>query len=154
KRGKTSNKLSVSILKQELDRIDEDYADDTQYDEATSDAVDTASLLFSEPTENELALLRRLRQWAEKESAQRDSKVKCMMDWLNKEIRQNKKWSNDWVILFTEYRATQKWLMEILAQEGFTGGDRLLTMYGGMDLGTGGTRENIKNAFQASPKIS
>lgn len=35
--------------------------------------------------------------------------------------------------IFTEYRATQKWLMEVLAAEGLTGNDRLMTMYGGMD---------------------
>src|SRR5207249_8471844 len=118
---------------------------------ATSDAVDTASLLFSEPTENELALLKKMRQWAEKAAAQRDSKARCLIDWLNEHIRPNKNWSNERVILFTEYRATQKWLMEILAQERLTGGDRLLTMYGGMDLGS---REDIKNAFQSSPEIS
>ena len=43
------------------------------------------------------------------------------------------KWSDERVIIFTEYRATQNWLQEVLAVEGFTGDDRLLTMYGGMD---------------------
>ena len=51
KRGKAVRKPSIGILKQELDRIDEDYADDTEYDEATTDAVDAASLLFSEPSD-------------------------------------------------------------------------------------------------------
>src|SRR3954453_7397421 len=35
KRSKTVGKQSIGILKQELDRIDEDYADDTEYDDAT-----------------------------------------------------------------------------------------------------------------------
>ena len=38
--------------------MEEGYADDTEYDEATTDAVDTASRLFSEPSEKELALLK------------------------------------------------------------------------------------------------
>jgi superfamily II DNA or RNA helicase len=151
KRGKTVRKPSIGILKQELDRIDEDYADDTEYDEATTDAVDAASLLFSEPSANELALLKGMRQWAEKASGQLDSKVKCLIDWLNTHIRPNKKWSQERVILFTEYRATQNWLKEVLAQHGFTGGDRMLTMYGGMDLEE---REDVKAAFQSAPDLS
>lgn len=151
KKPAATRKPSIGILKQELDRIEEDYADDGQYDEATTDAVDIASLLFSQPTAEEQALLKQMRQWAEKASSQRDAKVRCLIDWLNKHIRPGKKWSNERVILFTEYRATQKWLMEILAQEGFTGGDRLLTMYGGMDLET---REEIKHAFQSAADVS
>jgi ERCC4-related helicase len=151
KRAKVFRKPSIGILKRELDRIDEDYADDTEYDEATTDAVDAASLLFSEPNDDELALLKQMRQWAEKASGQLDSKVKCLIDWLNTHIRPSKKWGHERVIIFTEYRATQKWLMEVLAPEGFTGGDRMLTMYGGMDLRT---REDIKNAFQSNPEES
>jgi len=151
KRAKVARKPSVGILKQELDRIFEDYADDNEYDEATTDAVDAASLLFSEPNEDELALLKQMRQWAEKASGQLDSKVKCLIDWLNTHTRPNKKWTNERVIIFTEYRATQNWLKEVLAQHGFTGGDRLLTMYGGMDLQE---REDVKNAFQSGPEQS
>ena len=39
----------------------------------------------------------------------------------------------------------------MLATEGFTGGDRLLTMYGGMDPLD---REAVKAAFQAAPVVS
>ena len=51
-----------------------------------------------------------MRQWAEKASGQLDSKVKCLIDWLNTHIRPGKKWGHERVILFTEYRATQNWL--------------------------------------------
>ena len=56
--------------------MDEEYADDDEYDEATTDAVDTASRLFSEPTDEELALLKQMKDWAERASAQLDSKAK------------------------------------------------------------------------------
>jgi hypothetical protein len=39
----------------------------------------------------------------------------------------------------------------VLATEGFSGGDRLMTMYGGMDSDQ---REAVKAAFQASPDVS
>src|SRR5207237_7194431 len=48
------------------------------------------------------------------------------------------------------YRDTQKWLQGILAAEGLAG-DRLMTLYGGMDSQD---RERIKAAFQADPQAS
>ena len=68
-----------------------------------------------------------MRLWAEKASGQLDSKVKRLIEWLNTHIRPGKKWGNERVILFTEYRSTQNWLREILAQQGFTKDDRLLS---------------------------
>lgn len=151
RRARTARKPAIGVLRQELERIDEDYADDAEFDLATTDAVDAASLLFSEPLASELALLEQMKDWSEKASSQLDSKVNCLIDWLNTHIRPGKKWGNERVIIFTEYRATQKWLKEILAQHGFTRDNRLLTMYGGMILEE---REEVKAAFQASPEVS
>ena len=82
---------------------------------------------------------------------QLDSKAKELIRWLNEHLRPGKKWGSERVIIFTEYRATQNWLKTVLATEGFTGGDRLLTMYGGMDPHD---REAVKAAFQTAPDIS
>lgn len=151
KKAKSSSRPSISILKRELERMDEDYASDTDYDEATDEALDTASRLFTKPTAEELQCIKRMKEWAEKASKRQDSKVRCFIRWLNEHLRPNGKWSKDRVIIFTEYRATQNWLKEILAAEGFTAGNRLMTMYGGMDAKD---REAVKAAFQASPEIS
>lgn len=142
------SKVSVGILKQEIDRIDEDYADDEEYDEATGDAVEAASRLFAEPSDEELALIKTMRNWAERACSQNDSKVRQLIAWLNEHIRPGGRWTNERVILFTEYRATQKWLAEVMAAAGFTGQDRMMSMYGGMDSKA---REAIKAAFQSSP---
>ena len=149
KRATASPRPSVSILKRELDRMDEEYADDGDYDEATTDAVDAASRLFSEPSDEELALLKRMKDWAAKAVVHHDSKARRLIKWLEDNIRPNGKWSDYRVIIFTEYRATQKWLQDVLTTERFTGGDRLMTMYGGMDSKE---REAVKAAFQDSPK--
>ncbi|WP_197446321.1 DISARM system SNF2-like helicase DrmD [Tautonia plasticadhaerens] len=130
---------------------DDHYSDDTEYDEATSDALDTATRLFAEPTEEEQALLQRMKDWARKARGQRDSKARQLVAWLNEHLKPGGKWSDERVIIFTEYRATQNWLQEVLAVEGFTAGDRLLTMYGGMDTEK---REEVKAAFQTSPEVS
>ena len=55
------------------------------------------------------------------------------------------------MILFTEYRATQKWLYDLLAREGFAEEGRLEMIYGGMAKDE---REPIKAAFQTDPKQS
>ena len=55
------------------------------------------------------------------------------------------------VIIFTEYRATQKWLHDLLEREGLAEPERLLTLYGGMKTDD---RERIKAAFQADPRES
>jgi hypothetical protein len=74
-----------------------------------------------------------------------------LIEWLKTHLKPGGKWSQERVIIFTEYRATQHWLQEVLASEGFTTGDRLLTMYGGMDPEL---REEVKAAFQTAPDIS
>jgi len=51
--------------------------------------------------------------------------------WLDEMIRPNGQWSRERAIIFTEYRATQKWLFEMLAPRapclGKTAGFRLLS---------------------------
>ena len=151
KKARSEPRPSFSILQRELDRIDEEYAHDDEYDEATTDAVDTASRLFSEPSKEELALLMKMKEWAANASAQLDAKVRELLRWITDNLRPGKKWNNERVIIFTEYRATQNWLKTVLATEGLTTGDRLLTMYGGMDAKE---REAVKAAFQTDPEIS
>lgn len=54
-------------------------------------------------------------------------------------------------MIFTEYRATQKWLYEQLAIAGLAAGERLMMLYGGMQSQE---RERIKAAFQAHPSLA
>lgn len=61
-----ADKPSQRSLQLELDRIDEEYADDGEYDDATADAVDTATRLFAEPTADEESLLLKMKTWAQR----------------------------------------------------------------------------------------
>jgi superfamily II DNA or RNA helicase len=149
--AKRPSRPSMGILRRQIARMEEDYADDDEYEEATSGAVSTATRLFHEPSPRERWLLDHMRAWAQKAVAQRDCKTRTLIDWLRDIVKSNGRWSNERAILFTEYRATQKWLQEILVAEGLATGDRLLTLYGGMD---GDQREQIKAAFQANPDQS
>ena len=67
------DKPTYKTLQLELDRLDEEYADDGDYDEATADALDTATRLFAEPTADEEALLQKMKDWAKRARGQRDS---------------------------------------------------------------------------------
>ena len=151
RKAKTTTKPSIGILQRQIDLVEEEYADDDELEQATDDAVDSASRLFHETSDEEVALLRQMRQWATTASSRLDSKAKVLIQWLKDSIRPGGNWSDQRVIIFTEYRATQNWLQERLALEDFTAGDRLLTLYGGMDTDR---RENVKAAFQFDPKLS
>lgn len=146
-----ASKPSLATLLREANRIEEDYADDRELEASTEEAVETATLAFSQLTAEEEQILARLRTWAEKARSRSDSKAARLVQWLQENVRPNGQWSDQRVIIFTEYRATQKWLEGILATEGFTGGDRLMTLYGGMDSQQ---RERVKAAFQYDPQGS
>jgi SNF2 family DNA or RNA helicase len=151
KRRKSAARPTPGVLQRQIDRVEEEYWVDDEAEDATDDAVDSASLLFHELSGEEAALLKQMKNWAESASAHLDAKAKTLVRWLHETIRPGGKWSNNRVIIFTEYRATQNWLYSVLAAEGLTGGDRLTTMYGGMDADK---REEIKAAFQTDPEQS
>ena len=69
-------------------------------------------------------MLDRLRSWAQQAARRTDAKASALLDWLAEHLKNGDRWKNERVILFTEYRATQQWLQEILAAQGF-GAERL-----------------------------
>jgi len=110
--------------------------------------VVTAGALLETLSEREVSILNELEAWSRKASGSPDSKARALLDWLDGHIRPGGEWSDERVIIFTEFRATQNWLLEILANAGYTEGDRVMTLYGGMDTED---RERVKAAFQACP---
>lgn len=143
--------VSYATLRRQVDDIDEEFADDEDFEEATSDVVETTTRLFRALTDEEADLLSELIRYAENASGRPDSKAAALIRWLSNTLRPNGKWNDERVILFTEYRTTQKWLHGLLAAAGLAGDARLLTMYGGMRTED---REHVKNAFQAGPEVS
>jgi len=130
---------------------DDEYQDDDEYEEDAAEKVETASRHSAPLTNEEATILKDLRHWAATAANQADTKARELVSWLHKTLKPGGKWSNERVIIFTEYRATQKWLHGILAAEGLAANDRLLTIYGGLPLDE---REKIKAAFQSDPAES
>lgn len=144
---------TMGILRGQIEQLNEENDDDESLDDATEAALEATAPLFREPTHEEQRLLQQMHTWAESARHRPDSKAQCLIDWLHTLIKPAGKWSQERVIIFTEYRATQHWLHDLLAREGFAeqgpdGEKRLLTLYGGMNSEE---RERIKAAFQADP---
>lgn len=138
----------TGLLRRQIEGLEDDVESDDQWDAATDDALEAAAPLLRPLDPEERALVDSLRAHAAKMSAQGDAKVRALISWLQQTVMPDGHWNNERVILFTEYRATQKWLLERLVTAGLGGQGRILMMYGGMPSDE---RENVKNAFQASP---
>lgn len=135
----------------EIQNWSDDYADDDEYESETEEIVSSISESMSAISEEETALLQRLREFAENAPRTPDSKTLALIGWLNQTLRPGGKWNDERVIIFTEYRATQKWLYDLLAREGFGENNRMEIIYGGIRADQ---REAIKAAFQAHPRES
>jgi len=103
--------------------------------------------MVTEGSTIEAAYRQQLADWADKHAEPADSKAKALIKKLNDICRPSGDWDRgERVIVFTEYKATQDWLADLLTAYGL-GGDRLGLLFGGMDERK---RERLKAAFQAA----
>ena len=142
---------SAGALARIFDQAEEDFADENEQQEAEIEALEAAARAFRPCAPAEAQLLNELAGWAERAAAQLDSKARELLKWLESTVRPNGCWNEERVIIFTEYRDTQKWLHDHLATRGFKEGGRLEVLYGAQDTED---RERIKAAFQFDPKDS
>ena len=152
KRGASPTRPPVGILRAQLDQADEEFGDDEAADTVLEDTLDTATRLFREVTPEERQLLEALRAWAEDARGRPDQKTHELIRWLKAQLLTPEgAWTQTRVLIFTEYRDTQRWLLQMLTNAGLGSGERMLSLYGGMPTDQ---RERIKAAFQASPAVA
>ena len=149
-RRKEKDAMSERILRKAILRVEEDYANDQEVENAQAEAVEEATHRSQPLTPGQQQTLNELRQWAQYAKNQVDSKAQAIINWLEVNLKTNGQWNDRRVILFTEYRTTHKWMHEILASHGL-GVERLAILHGGLDMKE---REDIKAAFQTAPKDS
>jgi len=142
--------VSEARLRAEFDRLEEDVDTDDAIDDRTRDALATAARAIDPLSKEEEALLARMLAWAEREEHRPDAKASLLIDWLNRTCRPAGTWNDARVIVFTEYRDTQRWLQDLLVRHDFPA-ERVGLLYGGMDTDN---RERIKAEFQAPPDRS
>jgi superfamily II DNA or RNA helicase len=149
-RKKKSDGMDERILRKAIARCAEDYADDSALERAEAEAVETATEMGLPLTAEQQALLGKLGAWAEGAKNRADSKALAILALLDERLKTKGQLNGKRIILFTEYRATHDWLLEILSSHGW-GGELLSKLHGGTDPEE---RELIKAAFQAHPSVS
>ncbi|MGH1555551.1 DISARM system SNF2-like helicase DrmD [Streptomyces sp. L7] len=123
--------------------------DDLGLAEAEDDALTRSTSLTPQEDGEELTLLQQMERWALTHEAAADSKADALIRELKAICRPDGQfWTNERVVIFTEYRDTQKWLFNLLQQEELTDGGRVAILHGGL---TTDDREQIRLGFQAHP---
>jgi SNF2 family DNA or RNA helicase len=150
KRSVKRDDFDEKILHKAIQEAEEEYADDTRYEEALDEAVEMVAQSTVKVDEEERRLIEKLLAWGRKSKERPDSKAEAILGWLKERLKHDGEWNDERVILFTEYRATQDWLQDILVTHGY-GKERLSILNGSV---TGEDRERIKAAFQSDPAIS
>lgn len=128
----------------------DDWDDDALFDETETEVDTVATRSAGQPDARELELLEQLQRWTDQHGLDSDAKARRLIAWL-KDTLQTKDgaWTDERVVIFTEYRDTQRWLAELLERHGL-GGPALGLLYGGMD---DQARETLKDEFQKPPAL-
>ncbi|MGA5707439.1 DISARM system SNF2-like helicase DrmD [Streptomyces cellulosae] len=123
--------------------------DDTGLVDAEDDALTRSTSLTPAEDGQELDLLQEMERWALTHEAAPDSKAEAMIDEIKAICRPDgKRWTNERIVVFTEYRDTQKWLYDLLQAAELTDGGRVERLHGGLSAEE---RERIRLGFQAEP---
>ncbi|WP_316745063.1 DISARM system SNF2-like helicase DrmD [Streptomyces sp. MK7] len=126
--------------------------DDTGLVDAEDDALTRSASLTPAEDGRELDLLQEMERWALTHEAAPDSKAEALIRELKAICRPSDGtfWTNERVVVFTEYRDTQEWLYDLLQQEQLTDGGRVERLHGGLSAEE---RERIRLGFQADPSV-
>ncbi len=153
KNARTQAAASEAQLEAAWERSSDESSDD-EAGEMVAEVLATASRGQAPLNAEEQRLLVELSGWVEARRNRPDARADALIGWLTEVCRTSGGgWTDERVIVFTEYRDTQKWLVDLLLTHGFGGGggERIATLYGGMDEDD---RERTKNEFQARPDRS
>lgn len=94
--------------------------------------------------------LETLMEWGLGYESRADSRLECLVNFLDAVCRPDgKNWSNERVVVFTEYAHTVDWMQRVLNQRGYTD-DRLAVIQGSTSPED---REYIRSQFTADPSI-
>jgi superfamily II DNA or RNA helicase len=122
--------------------------DDEQIAQAEDDVLERSRPMQPDADEDELTLLARMERWALGHEAQPDAKARQLITYLTGVCKPDGRyWTNERIVVFTEYRDTQRWLAGLLYSAGL-GGPALTQLHGGISTDE---RERLRLAFQKEP---
>jgi len=125
----------------------EEWVDDDEKAVKEEEALKESSLYFLDITHEENQWLSKMQSIADQRSEVEDSKVKALIGWIKQKLIKDGKWTDERLLVFTEYRDTLEYLERIFKNHGWD--DRYLQLKGGMYAKD---RERIKQAFLKDPK--
>ena len=139
------------VLERFAEGADQGFSIDEEYEEQQLGMVGLATSMFDDLPADTRKLLREMADAAERATVRPDAKARRLIEFIDRTCRPDGAWNEERIIVFTEYRATQKWLIAHLAEVGIRDREHLRVLYGGMDPEE---RETIKAEFQAHPSES
>ncbi|MFF7872928.1 DISARM system SNF2-like helicase DrmD [Streptomyces californicus] len=149
----TEQAPSEKVLRPLIERVEETAESDEKHAEAAERALNAVRQASRSLTADEHAQLKELSVWARTATKRPDAKFAALRDWLDGIVCKNGPagdWEPDRVIVFTEYRDTQRWLHDRLIAAGYPQ-DRIAQLYGGQQPEE---REHIKTVFQEDPSLA
>lgn len=135
-------KSPPKLLRSVMDRMNEVAENDEEYAEAEAETTAAVRPFFKPLTPREETLLVSLRDWAGAAKDQDDNRFGAFKQWLDGKVRDE----GQRVIVFTEYRDTQRWLYDRITHTDYRD-EEIAQLYGGQD---DKDREDVKHVFQAS----
>lgn len=148
--GSTLDVDAVWVGEQRLDLIYGDWSDDHDLNDAEAAAEDAATSAAGRPSAYEQELLNEISSWIENHGQDSDAKAQALIAYLKDVCKTDGKWNDERVVIFTEYKDTQRWLADLLEKYDLADEGRLELLYGGMDTDA---RELIKGDFQKPPHM-
>ena len=127
--------------------LDEEASEEGVGDAAREAIEAAATAEQSRPTADELRLLEMLTAWAKRAAVTEDARTSTLLDWVESSVKPGGRFGHERVIVFSEYRATQRYLQERLAARGIAG-QRVELLDGTTD---DDERERIKSQWQEPP---
>jgi superfamily II DNA or RNA helicase len=127
-----------------------DWSQDEALDQAEDAAAEAATMAAGKPGGAEQELLDKLETWVLEHGPDSDAKARALIDYLDGVCKTDGQWNDERVVIFTEYRDTQRWLKDLLENYDLGEGGRLELLHGGMDEEQ---RERIKGDFQKPPHM-
>ncbi|MEO3778172.1 DISARM system SNF2-like helicase DrmD [Micromonospora sp. B11E3] len=147
--GAAERAAEEKVLQPVIDRLAETAEDDDAYGTAEADALTTVRHYAAPLSAEERAILEELRTWARAAEDRPDAKFAALRRWLDPIVRPGGEWQPERVIIFTEYRDTQRWLHDRLIGAGYPA-ERIALLHGGQDPEE---RERVKNVFTEHPDL-
>ena len=86
--------------------------------------------------------------WGQGYEHQPDARLTALIQFLDASAARRRTWSNERVVVFTEYAATLDWIVRVLSQRGYREGTELAVIQGST---AAEEREDIRAAFTAPP---